>query len=742
MKRRLVIVSNRLPVTLRPVKGGDYKLDRSVGGVATGISTYLESASSNSSIEEYVWIGWPGMTVPSKDQQGLKERLQSEFNAYPVFLSEQSMENFYHGFCNKTIWSLFHYFPSYTAYEEDYWQDYLQVNEAFCRALMEVIRPGDIIWIHDYHLMVLPKLIKERAPHNPIGFFLHIPFPSFEIYRILPSPWREQILEGLLGADLIGFHTYDYVQHFLRCVLSILGYEHHMGEILVGDRVVKADSFPMGIDYAKFHQALENPEIRKNVEGLKNTLGSKQVILSVDRLDYSKGISHRLRGYELFLERNPQWRGKVVLLLVVVPSRIGVHRYQLMKKEIDELVGNINGRFGKIDWAPIIYQYKSLNFDALVALYAVSEVILVTPLRDGMNLIAKEYVSSRPDGTGVLILSEMAGAAKELTQAMIINPNTPSEITRALEHALQMPLDEQKKRIAPMQQRLRRYDVVHWAGDFLGSLMVAKQNQDLLNAKLLGPEIQSELISSFLESGNRIMFLDYDGTLVPFAGDPQHASPDPELLKILEGLSSEAEVVLISGRDKETMDRWFAKLPIGMVSEHGAWIKEKGQSWKMPKQLNSEWKKDVLPILEFFADRLPGAFVEEKQFSAVFHYREADPELAAIRLRDLSSNLTHVTSILDLHTLRGNKVLEVRMAGVEKGTAALSFLTKRRHDFILAMGDDWTDEDLFRVLPDHACSVKVGIGISTAKFYLRNFQEVRHFLDQLAQCATGAHKSR
>ena len=727
---RLVIVSNRLPVTVKSDKDR-LRLERSVGGVATGISTYLESASGNT-MEEYVWIGWPGATIPAKEKDRLKQTLQSEFQAYPVFLSEQEMENFYNGFCNKTIWALFHYFPSYTAYEEDYWQDYVEVNEAFCRAVLEIIKPGDVIWIHDYHLMLLPKLLRERLPDNPIGFFLHIPFPSFEVFRLLPSAWRVKILEGLLGADLIGFHTYDYVQHFLRCVLSILGHEHHMSEIFVGERVVKADSFPMGIDFAKFHASAMKPGIHEEVQRLKETLGDKHLILSVDRLDYSKGIAHRLSGYELFLEQNPDWHGKVVLLLVVVPSRIGVHRYQMMKREIDELVGNINGKFGKIDWAPIIYQYKGLDFEALVALYAVSGVILVTPLRDGMNLVSKEYVAARSDGTGVLILSEMAGAARELTQALIINPNTPQEIARAIASALDMPVEEQRKRIAVMQQRLRRYDVVHWGSDYVRSLNQAKQTQASLNAKLLVNEREAKVQSDFQSSANRVLFLDYDGTLVPFAGDPQLAAPDKELSDLLDHLSMRADVVLISGREKITMDKWFGKLPIGMIAEHGAWSKKKGQSWRMPKELNAQWKKEVLPVLEFFADRLPGAFVEEKEFSTVFHYREADPELSAIRLRDLTSNLTHLTTLLDLHTLRGNKVLEVRMGGVEKGTAALAFLAEAKYDFCLAIGDDWTDEDLFRVLPQCSVTIKVGFGISTAKYYLRNFQDVRTFLANLS----------
>ena len=725
---RLVIVSNRLPVTIKGEKNG-YTFERSVGGVATGLSTYLVAPGEAS--RDYVWVGWPGSSVPAKAQNKLKDRLQSEFKAYPVFLSEQEMENFYHGFCNKTIWALFHYFPSYAAYDDKYWQDYIEVNEAFCRAVLEVAEPGDPIWIHDYHLMLLPQMLRERLPDNPIGFFLHIPFPSFEIFRLLPSSWRSKMLEGLIGADLIGFHTYDYVQHFLRCVLSILGHEHHMGEILVGERVVQADSFPMGIDFPKFHFSHAEPRIHEEIKRLRRTLGNKQLILSVDRLDYSKGIAHRLNGYELFLEQNPDWHEKVVLLLVVVPSRIGVHRYQLMKREIDELVGNINGRFGKIDWAPIIYQFKGLDFEPLTALYSVSGIILVTPLRDGMNLIAKEYVSARADGTGVLILSEMAGAAKELPQALIINPNTPQEIARAIERALQMPVEEQQKRNAAMQQRLRRYDVVRWATDFVRSLIKAKEAQTILSAKRLVQERYIEIAKPFRREEHRILFLDYDGTLVPFNGIPQLAAPDAELLNLLNRAATRADVVLISGRDKTTMDRWFSDLPIGMIAEHGAWTKQKHSGWKMPKQINAEWKKDVLPVLEFFSDRLPGAFVEEKEFSVVFHYREADPELAAIRLRDLTANLSQLASLHDLHTLPGNKVLEIRMSGVEKGSAALTFLSNQEYGFCMAIGDDWTDEDLFRVLPNSAFTIKVGFGLTTAKFYLRNYQEVRTLLNNV-----------
>ena len=728
---RLIVASNRLPVTVQD-DNGNYRFDRSIGGVATGLSTFLHLIPSSTTIQDYLWIGWPGTTIPEDDQPEMKQILREEYHAQPVFLSEEQMENFYHGFCNKTIWALFHYFPSFAIYDEQYWQDYISVNEAFCNSLMEVIQPGDIVWVHDYHLMLLPGMLKERAPHNPVGFFLHIPFPNFEIFRLLPSAWRTKIIEGLLGADLIGFHTHDYVQYFIRCVQSIGGYESQKAEIYVGDRIVLTDSFPMGIDFQHFNNSSEEPGIQSRIEQLRKSFREKQLILSVDRLDYSKGIAQRLRSYQVFLEEHPEWCGKVALLLVVVPSRVGVQRYQLMKKEIDELVGSINGRFGRIRWMPILYQFKALPFEELAAIYAASDVILVTPLRDGMNLIAKEYVASRRDGSGVLILSEMAGSAKELTQAIIINPNTPGEVSNAIATALTMPLHEQKKRNSIMQQRLKRYDVVQWANDFIRALIRAKETQTNAYARLLDAEQQGELVRRYQMAKKRILFLDYDGTLVPFIGNPELAAPDLGLEEALTRLSMDADVVIISGRDRATMDQWFGDLPVGMVAEHGVWTKGRGEDWRMLKPLDCDWKQEVLPIFEFFADRLPGSFVEEKQCSIAFHYREADPQLSDSRLRHLISDLEHLTPKLGLHALQGNKVLEVRMAGVEKGIAASRFLSRDQYSFRLAIGDDWTDEDLFRVLPEGSDSIKVGPGSSSAKFHLYSYRDVRNLLNLLA----------
>ena len=730
--KRILIVSNRLPITTG-IKDGRLEFQVSTGGLVSGLSTYLDSLKGSSFTKsDYLWVGWPGSVVPEKMKVELKSRTLSEFNAYPVLLSERAMDKFYQGFCNKTIWPLFHYFPTYTVYDDDYWAQYRRVNQIFCDTVMEIVKPDDLVWVHDYHLMLLPRLIRERMPHVPIGFFLHIPFPSYELFRLLPGGWRREILEGLLGADLVGFHTHDYTQYFLRCVLRILGYEHNMGKIMLSDHVVKAETLPMGIDFRRFQQANSSPEVQKEKDEFK-TFAPYKVISSIDRLDYTKGILNRLHGYESFLDKNPQWQGKVVLALVVVPSRIGVEHYQQMKRQIDELVGKINGRFGSINWTPILYQYRFLPFYPLIALYSISQVALVTPLRDGMNLIAKEYVASRADRTGVLILSEMAGASKELGEGIIINPSNVEEIADALKQALEMSEEEQIRRNRIMQSRLKRYDVVRWANDFILDLLSLKEEQKRMEARLLGSATQTRLVQDFKQARRRLLLLDYDGTLVPFAGLPQIAKPTEELMQLLRSLSQDpkTEIALVSGRDKDTLQKWFGSLGLALIAEHGAWIKEKNEEWKMIKPLTSDWKSQILPILEMYADRLPGSFVEEKEFAIVWHYRRSDPESASVKAKELMDDLVAFTANIDIQILQGSKVVEVRCAGVNKGIAALPFISQETFDFILAIGDDWTDEDLFKALPETAYSIRVGLTQSYARFNLYSYAEVMKLLSGL-----------
>jgi trehalose 6-phosphate synthase/phosphatase len=728
--RRLIIVSNRLPFTVRLEKD-EIKFDESVGGLVTGLSTFLDSYKYHfPRREKHVWLGWPGSTIPEEFKKPVRLRALAECGAYPVFLSETDMEQFYWGFCNKTLWPLFHYFPSYVIYEEKFWQTYQHVNEQFSDALLDFLQPQDLVWIQDYHLMLLPRLLRKKAPQAVLGFFLHIPFPSCEIFRLLPPSWRRELLEGILGADLVGFHTYEYMHHFLQSVLRILGHEHHMGHFTLSDHVTKVETYPMGIDFQKFFATSTAPETQQERACLQQTLSGFRTILSVDRLDYSKGILHRLEGFELLLEKYPEYRGKLVLIMVVVPSRIGVLHYEVMKRQIEELVGRINGRFGSIGWTPILYQYRHFSLYPLSALYGMSEIALVTPLRDGMNLIAKEYIASRTDKTGVLILSEMAGAAKELGEAVIVNPNDRRELAEALNEALRMSREEQVRRNTIMQERLRRYDVIHWASDFVYQLIQMQEIQERFNANLVPQTIRDQMADEYSRARRRLLLIDYDGTLVPFERRPTLAAPKETVLNMLRTLAADSRnfVVLISGRDKSTLEQWFGKLPLGIVSEHGMWIRESSGEWLTIGPENKDWKPSLLPLLLQYADRLPGSFVEEKEYSLAWHYRAADPDQSRRVAIELMDNLVHFTANIDVQVLKGNKVLEIRNAGVNKGRAANYWISRSQYDFILAIGDDQTDEDLFRNLPAEAYTLRVGLEKTHARFSLRHPDDVGEFL--------------
>ncbi len=730
---RLVIVSNRLPVTVVE-ENHVLKFKESVGGLATGLSSYVNSLMKNpSGNANYLWVGWPGINLPEKKQQELGSRLEKDFSCYPVFLPGQVIEKFYHGLCNKTIWPLFHYFPSLTSYDEELWNNYKHVNSVFCEALSKILLPGDVLWIHDYHFMLLPEMIRQRFPDIPIGFFLHIPFPSFELFRILPSEWRKEILKGLLGANLIGFHTYDYTLHFLRCIQRILGLENDLGQMVFKGRMIKAETFPMGISFKKFQYSSSQPEVRKEMEALKDNFDGKKTILSVDRLDYTKGIAKRLQGYEEFLNRHPSWHGRVTLILAVVPSRIKVEHYHLMKRQIDEKVGEINGRFGSINWTPILYSYRYLPESQLLALYNICDVALITPLRDGMNLVAKEYVSCKSDKKGVLILSEMAGASKETVEAIIINPNYVKEIASALDEALKMPEEEQIRRNEMMQIRLSRYDIDYWAEDFIQSLQSVVNDQRSKEIKLLGKEQRKALIKAYKSASKRLIFSDYDGTLVPFAEHPLLARPDKRLYDLLEKLTKDAknDFVLISGRSKDTLQEWFCDNKVGLVAEHGVWIKKKECEWENPKSFKKDWMSKIQPILEVYADRIPGSFVEIKEFSLVWHFRMADPEIASLKAKELVDVLVNFTANIDVQILPGNKVIEVRNAGINKGDASMHWLNKDEYDFIMAMGDDLTDEDLFRSMPESAYSLKVGTDKSLAKFIIKDSNDALDLLEEM-----------
>ncbi len=729
---RLIIAANRLPISISR-REGEFHATPSPGGLAAGLASLPDSLKR-------VWIGWPGVSSEFLGVPG-REQIRKELAAgdcVPVFLSQQQLDQYYLGFCNKTIWPLFHYFPMRTTFVQDFWISYKQVNGLFCDELMKIIEPGDSVWVHDFQLMLLPQLLREKAPDLPVGYFLHIPWPSSELFRLLP--WREEILQGLLGADVIGFHTYDYVRHFLSSVARICGLEHSMGEIALQDRVVKVDAFPLGMDFEKHANAALDEEVKTEIETIRNTVGNRQIILSIDRLDYTKGIVERLEAFNWFLSTWPQYEGKVTLIIVAVPSRTGIEDYQLLRERLEQLVGRVNGEHGSIGYMPVWYLYRSMPFQTMTALYSAADACLVTPLRDGMNLIAKEFVATKADGRGVLILSEMTGAAGELGEALIVNVNDKQAVGRAIKDALEMPESEQIERNRIMQERLRRYDVSRWSSDFLHALAEIKTRQQRMAAHKLSKDDVDTLCERYAAVKHRLLLLDYDGTLVSFRSRPGKAGPDPEVLELLGRLTADRgnHVAIVSGRDRSSLDHWLGGMDISIVAEHGGWIRRQGQGWQSSQPLNEDWKRAVRPIVELYRDRTPGSLVEEKDFSLVWHYRQADPTLAAVRMQELRGALASLTENIDVGLFEGNKILEIRRYGISKGRAVQTLISSEPWDLLLAMGDDYTDEEMFAALPEGAYSIKVGQGVSKARFNVDAVRDVRTLLRRLADLSSEA----
>lgn len=720
---KTIIVSNRLPVRLEK-KGAQFQFKASEGGLATGLGSIYKEGDN-------LWIGWPGLEVAADKQEEISSEL-SQQNMRPVFLTGQELEDYYLGFSNQTLWPAFHYFVQYIRYDETLWQCYRSVNEKFAQAILTYAEPEDVIWVHDYQLMLVPALLRRALPQASIGFFQHIPFPSFEVLRMLP--WRQHLLEGLLGSDFIGFHTYDDMRHFLSSVHRLTDYKYRSNKVNVERRTVSVDALPMGIDYEKYYQKACSREVAEKVQEFRAAFGPQRMILSVDRLDYSKGIPGRLRAFWRFLTENAAYQTKVCLILVVVPSRDQVPSYQQLKDEVDELVGKINGALSSPTWQPVHYFYRSFDLTSLSAFYRLSEVALITPLRDGMNLVCKEYIASRFEGKGALVLSEMAGSAKELSEAILVNPNDAAALTKSIIQGLEMPLDEQSRRLKLMQDSLRRYTIFQWVELFYQNLAKTKKEQSILQSTRLKPDKFTPITQAYAQAKRKLVFLDYDGTLVPFDKDPESTIPDSDLRELLQNTAQveELELVMISGRPRDFLEKHLGHLPVTMAAEHGIWLRQKGEDWQPHAELPDErWKEEARGLIEFYVNRTPGSFLEEKQHALVWHYRSVETGLARLRCSELSSHLKHMLGDKGLEVLEGNAVVEIKPASINKGVIAHNLQRRMKPDFTLAIGDDRTDEDIFEALPEEAYTIKVGNGQTRARYSLEDHEAVRALLKAL-----------
>jgi trehalose 6-phosphate synthase/phosphatase len=731
---RLIVVSNRLPLTLRRTDEG-WATAPSSGGLASAMNPLLAKTGGD-------WVGWAGISGGEENTQ--RQSILSEWaekdHCFAVDLPQDVAEGFYEGYANQTLWPVFHDFPSQLKFDATQWDAYVEANRIFCEAVVNRYRADDMIWVHDYQLMLLPQMLRGALPDAAIGFFLHIPFPSSDIFPVLPR--REELLEGLLGADLLAFQTHGHLQQFRAALLRVLGMESRIAEVAVGSRPVFLDALPIGIAPEAYTDLLRSDEAtaRQYADWVARYRGRK-VLLAVDRLDYTKGVPERLRAYAHLLRSSPELKEKVVLIQIAVPTREGIDTYQDLRTEVNRLVGDINGKLGTPEWTPLVYINRSIERTELVALYKLADVCWVGSLRDGMNLVAKEYVACKPEGDGVLVLSEFAGAAAEMGEALLINPFDEQRTAATIKRALALDDQERRLRMTSLHSRVLRNNVFHWGDRFLTSLQeaVSKRGSYIdTQPQRLRP---AELRDAYMRASRRLLILDYDGTLVPFEKRPQQAVPPPVVVDLLTALAAEPKnfVALVSGRSAENLERWFGRITrLYLVAEHGAELKPSSASaWEPSRpQATSDWKPTVLPILEHFVDRTPGSFVEEKKYALVWHYRMAEPEFGEWLANELVSMLEAMLAETELRAFRGEKIVEVKPVWANKGEALNRLLRDFPDpDFIFAAGDDRTDEDLFERLPDDAWTVHVGHGPTRASFVVSDVQSLRNLLQLLAQPA-------
>jgi len=724
---RLILVSNRLPVTIQDAPSGQ-KVTRSSGGLVSGLDPLHLKGDG-------IWIGYPG-TDPDESAS----KVLAEMRLEPVDIPESEYTGFYEGFSNGAIWPLFHYLLEYCNFDPAAFDAYRRVNERFAKKVLEHAKDDDTIWVHDYQLMLVPGLLREKLPTARIGFFLHIPFPASEVLRVMPQ--REEILRGLLGADLIGVHTYDYADHLAQSFRRVLGLEARQGSVNLPGRSIRIEAHPLGIDVQKQREAAFSDEAERILNQYKRTIGDAQVILGVDRLDYTKGIPNKLRAFKSLLDRETRWREGAVFIQVAVPTREAIGFYRDQKLEVERLVGEINGLYGKRGKSPVQYIYNTVSPAELGALYRLADVAFVSPIRDGLNLVAKEYVACRDDGGGVLVLSEFAGAATELGEALRVNPWDIAGTAVQLERALDMGFGERNERMGPMYRRVVENDVHRWVDRFMRSLDNPDREISATPPMLSSSVLAETLAGPFKSAKSPLLMLDYDGSLREFTPRYEDAAPTDDILKLMGDLSAleSTEIFINSGRDRQTLGRWFKDVGISLIAEHGSWVKYKGRSrWsRLSPPPDVSWKEEARSILKEYAARTQGARIEEKSSALVWHYREAEEDVGEWQSLELTTHLENTLASAPVEIITGSKIVEIRQQGLDKGRAY--DIVESRYgpfDFVLATGDDRTDEDLFARLGPDAFSVHVGQGGSLASSSLSSPASMRRMLALLVEARSG-----
>lgn len=764
--RELVMVSNRLPVDRVVHADGSTTWRTSPGGLVTAVEPIVEKLGC-------LWVGWPGSTDEEIEPFAIGNmRLQ------PVELSEQEVAEYYEGFSNGTLWPLYHDLTARPEYHREWWDAYQEINARFARRVAESAAEGAIVWVHDYQLQLVPELLRELRPDLQIGYYLHIPFPPRRLFAQIP--WRKQILNGLLGADVIGFQRVTDAVAFRLTAEEFLNIPALGNRVLLPEtdngpgRAVIAQEFPISIDAAAFQRLAEQEDVQQRALEIRADLGNpKAVLLGVDRLDYTKGIRHRLKAFDELLRDGETDEREAVMVQVASPSRERVDAYQQLRDDVEVTVGRINGMHGSIGHNPLVYLHQSFNRQEMAALYLAADVLVVTPLRDGMNLVAKEYVACRSDEGGALVLSEFAGAADELRDALLVNPHDIDGLKTALLRAIHMPRGEQLRRMASMRQAVFDNDVAHWAAGFLGALKSSHEShQRAAEARAEQLRLQAEsaamgggsthvvdpaaresvqqhvlaLVPDRVEvrlrrlatTGTIIVATDFDGTVSHLVGRPEDARMLPRAQNALNVLSEAGgvHVALVSGRSLTSLEETGIDMSGFIVSgSHG--VELIGLPGDASQSLSEEEAEKIASLtrrLERLFDREPGVRLEHKPFGIAVHTRKVEDPEHAEELLDAAEELGVAKR---MYVRPGKSVREFTVRTANKGEA----IQRIRDHFpgapVLFMGDDVTDEDVFRVLGTDDCGIKVGDGETLAAERIADPPTAAAVLAMLAELRTG-----
>jgi trehalose 6-phosphate synthase/phosphatase len=632
-------------------------------------------------------------------------------------LTADEEEDFYGRVCNDTLWPLLHYFGDRLRLTPEAWQRYVNVNERFADAIVERSGSDSRVWVHDFHLMLVPAMLRRRAPGLSVGFFLHTPFPSSEVYRLLPA--REEVLRGLLGADYVSFQVGDYARHFRSSCLRVLGIDSQPDSVEIGSRRVGIGVDPIGIDTVGFRETLEDPETERLLNQLDEQYAGRKLVLGVERLDYTKGIPQKLLAYERLLEQDPMRARTTTMLQVLVPSRLESPEYQQQRNDIELLISRINGRFGQPGTTPVEYLHRNISKPALVALYRRADVMMVTPLRDGMNLVAHEFVLCQSEPglasrwRGSLLLSEFAGSAQVLPGALLVNPWNVDGTVERLGTALELDVAERRRRLETMAKRVEALDCRKWADGFLTRLgRYSRRDRRRKPPPDVDGEVRERLLRRFARARSRSILLDYDGTLREIEVHPDLAVPTADIRRVLRELAGlpGTDVHIVSGRRRRNLEQWFGQLPIHLCAEHGYLARRPGEEWRTLIELDLGWMRPIERLLRRVAADVPGTHVERKACSVAWHYREAEPEYGSWRARELLNDLGQHLAGAPAEILLGHRVIEVRARGVDKGLYVRDVFpgVKEPSRFVLGLGDDRTDHDLLDALPAGSIAGHVG----------------------------------